>query len=516
MEPGRYILAHDVGTGGDKAVITDLEGRMVHASYEPYPVRYPRPGWAEQDPQALWQALARTTQRVLAEAEIGPERILGVGISGQMFNLLPVDERGRPLTPLLSWLDVRSVDQADRLLESDLPKRLYAWTGNIPTAKDIIPKILWFKEARPELWDQTAKLLDCKEYLLYRLTGRLVTDYHGASVYFLFDPYEKRWSEQACQALGIPIEWLPEPFPCTEVIGEVTQAAAQATGLATGTPVVACAGDVAVAQSGSGANAAGKAHLCVGTATWVGVSTDVFRNNPEKPFWGLSHIDPDKWILAGEMETGGGALMWFREALCQWEDQQAQASGRSTYELLSEMAESVAPGSDRLLFLPWLSGERAPVLDHHARGGFVGLSLGHEKRHMARAVMESVGYHLRWIMEEMEALGIRVPTLRAIGGGSRSPTWTQIISDITGRPLEVVEHAQQAGARGAALCVAVGLGIYPDVEAVDALIQVDHTVEPRKGEGTGVYGPLYRTYRELYQVLAPVYRQLHRMEGERE
>ncbi|HLE14220.1 MAG TPA: FGGY-family carbohydrate kinase [Anaerolineales bacterium] len=507
----KYILAHDTGTGGDKAVLTDLQGRVLQSAYQPYEIYYPQPDWAEQSPEELWQAVAKTTRQVIQKAGIEPGEILGVGISAQMFNLLPVDERCQPVTPMLSWLDVRSVHQADRLLSGDTPAFLFNKTGNIPTAKDVIPKILWLKEARPDLWARTAKLLDCKEYILFRLTGKIAIDWHGASVFFLFDPYQKIWSKEVCETLGIPLEKLPEAYPCTQVIGEVTSRAAAETGLAPGTPVVICAGDVAVAQSGSGANAAGKAHLCIGTATWVGLSTRVFQNDPEKPFWALNHIDPDKWIIAGEMETGGGALMWFRDAFCQEEDRQASAAGISTYQLLGQMADSVEPGSDKLLFLPWLSGERAPVLDHYARGGFVGLSLSHTKSHLARSVMEGVAFHLRWICESLERLGLTFDSVNAIGGGSTSPVWTQIISDIIERPLRVVEHPQEAGAMGAALSVAVGLGILPNMEAVDEVIRIDHTVEPR-AINQRRYGGLYQEYRTLYEALAPIYRNLHNVD----
>jgi xylulokinase len=425
-----------------------------------------------------------------------------------MFNLLPVDERGIPVTPMLSWLDARSVRQADSLLSGDLPRFLFEHTGNIPTAKDIIPKVLWLKEERPDLWGRTHKLLDCKEFILFKLTGEIATDWHGASVYFLFDPYEKTWSIETCERLEIPLEMLPDAYPCTEVIGEVTPEAAQATGLCAGTPVVICAGDVAVAQTGSGANRDGEAHLCVGTATWVGLSTSTFHNDPHKPFWALSHIDPDKWIIAGEMETGGGALMWYRDALCAVEARQARGSGESTYRLINEMAAGVEAGSDKLLFAPWLSGERAPVLDHYARGAWVGISMSHTKAHFARSLMEGVAYHLRWIIEAMERQGLPVGTLNAIGGGATSPVWRQIISDITGRELRVLSHPLEAGATGAALTVAVGLGVYPNVEAIDDLVEIDQIVSPQTTYQKR-YEALYKEYRQLYDALAPVFRRLH-------
>jgi len=208
------------------------------------------------------------------------------------------------------------------------------------------------------------------------------------------------------------------------------------------------------------------------------------------------------------METGGGALMWFRDVFCQEEARQAEQAGVSTYQVLSQMVDSVEAGSDRLLFAPWLSGERAPVLDHYARGAWIGLTLSHTKAHLARSVMEGVAYHMRWICESIEALGVPIGALHAIGGGSTSPVWTQILSDIMGRPLRVVEHPLEAGAMGAALTVAVGLGVYPSMDAVDELIRIDHTVEPRPTFEPR-YARLYQDYRQVYASLAPVFRELH-------
>jgi xylulokinase len=501
----RYILAHDTGTGGDKAVLTDLEGRIVQSAYQPYEVYYPRSDWAEQDPEELWRAVAATTREVIQRAGVDPAEILGVGVSAQMFNLLPVDEACRPVTRMLSWLDVRSVQQADRVLSADTRAFLYEHTANVPTAKDVVPKILWLKEERPDLWERTRWLLDCKEYILFKLTGAVGIDWHGASVFFLFDPHKKTWDEEVCARLGIPVDKLPPAYPSTHVLGEVTAAAAAETGLAAGTPVVICAGDVAVAQSGSGANREGKAHLCIGTATWVGVSSATLRNDPDTPFWALNHIDPDKFVIAGEMETGGGALQWYRNLLGEEEARQAKERGVSTYQVLDELAAAAPAGSDGLIFTPWLSGERAPVLDHYARGAFLGLSLGHTRAHLTRAVMEGVAFHIRWIIAAMEHVGFDIPAMQAIGGGSVSALFTQIIADVTGRELNVVEHPLEAGAIGAALAVAVGLGVYPNMDAVDDLIKVKRVVEPQP-VNRAVYDAMYETFRQYYAALAPIYR----------
>jgi xylulokinase len=506
----KYILAHDTGTGGNKAVITDLQGKIIHSTYHDYGLSYPHPEWVEQDPEELWQTVAATSRQVIRESGVKPGEILGMGISAQMFNTLPVDSRCRPLTPMLSWLDLRSVHQADRLMEAEIASKLFQYTGNMPTAKDIPPKILWLKEERPDLWEKTAYLFDCKEYIIYQLTGKVVTDWVGASAYFLFDPYKKAWSAETCQLLDIPLEKLPPAYPCSQIIGEVTEEAAKLTGLLPGTPVVNGAGDVSAAQSGAGANRDGKAHLCIGTATWVGVSVSSFRNNPQKPFWGLSHIHPEKWVIAGEMETGGGALMWFRDALCQEEVIQAKEQGVSTYEYLGKIAAAVEAGSDKLIFLPWLSGERAPVLDHYARGGFLGISMGHTKGHFARAVMEGVAYHIRWICESMENLGLQFGAMNAIGGGCKSDIWPQIISDVTGHPLQIVEHPLEAGAMAAALTVAIGMGIYQSADEIDDLIGIRQLIEPDP-QRESHYKELYQAYREIYTALVPIHRQLYKV-----
>jgi xylulokinase len=506
----RYILAHDTGTGGNKAVLCDLHGHVVHSVYQPYGISYPHPEWVEQDPDELWHVVAATSRQVIQESGIEAEQIIGVGVSAQMWNTLPVNEKGEPLTPMLSWLDLRSIKQADRVVRGELASLIYQHTGNIPTAKDSIPKILWLKEEMPEVWRKTACLLDCKEYILFKLTGKLAIDWVGASVYFLFNPYSKQWSKEVCQRLDIPIEKLPPAYPCTDIIGEITPQASQETGLKAGTPVVICAGDVAVAQSGAGANQEGKVHLCIGTATWIGISTSKFRNDPEKPFWGLNHIDPKKYIIAGEMETGGGALMWFRDALCAAEKLQATETGESSYAMLSSMAEATPPGADKLIFLPWLSGERAPVLDHYARGGFIGISLSHTKGHLVRAVMEGVAFHLRWICEAMEKVGFHIESFNGIGGGCNSSLWVQIISDVTGRRINLVKNHLEAGAAGAALAVAVGLGIYASMDEVDQFIEISRQVQPDVTRWKR-YDALYQEYRQLYQALLPIHKRLYQI-----
>jgi xylulokinase len=507
----QYILAHDAGTTGDKAVLLKQDGTLIESAYTPYPLEYPSAEWVVQDPEKIWQAVASSGREVITRAGIEPAAITGVGITAQMFNMLPVDKNIKPLVPMISWLDRRTIAQAETIKESGFSDLLFRETGNVPSAKDIVPKILWFKENYPDRWKQTYKILDCKEYIIFQLTGKIAIDWHGASVYFLFDPVKRLWSKAACQVLGIPEELLPEVYPPQKIIGKITSSAARATGLREGTPVVLGLGDVGAAQVGSGAIGAEEAHLCLGTASWVGLSSSRFIADQEKAFWALNHVMPDRWVIAGEMETGGGSLMWFRENFCQRGSH--PESEKISYREISNMASAVGPGSDKLLFLPWLSGERT-IMDHFARAGFVGLSMNHNRGHMARSVMEGVAFYLRWIIEELENKDLPITMMNTIGGGSTSPVWTQIIADVTGKKLQIVEDTQEVGAIGVALTTAAGLGLYSGIEEAAKLwVSYKHVVEPRWRIKETVYDSLFQEFKEIGYLLTPVFRRMNSHQG---
>jgi len=503
----KYILAHDAGTTGNKAVLVRQDGSVIGSAYTPYPLIYPCAEWVVQDPEAIWYAVAESSRAVVKQAGIDPAEVGGVAVTAQMFNMLPVDKKIQPLIPMVSWLDRRTIDQAEAIRESGYTSLLFQETGNVHSAKDIVPKIIWFKEKYPDKWKETYKILDCKEYILYQLTGKIAIDWHGASVFFLFDPVKREWSVPACQALGIPREMLPEVHPPQEVIGTITPSAAQITGLRVGTPVVLGLGDVGAAQVGSGAVGAGEAHLCLGTASWVGLSSSQFRNNQKNAFWALNHVVPDRWILAGEMETGGGSLMWFRDVCGR--TSREQTGEKTSYQEISRMASSIRPGSDKLLFLPWLSGERT-IMDHFARGGFIGLSINHSRDHIARAVMEGVAFNLRWIIEELENTGVSIELMHTIGGGSTSAVWMEIIADVTGKHLKIVDHTQEVGAVGAALTAAAGLGMFPSIEeAAERWVSYRHVVNPRWKIKENIYDSMYQEFKEIGKLLTPVYRRMN-------
>ena len=503
-----YIISHDVGTSGDKAVITNLRGEILLTSYKSYPMLYPESKAAEQDPVVLWKAVTHTTKELISISGISPSQIAGIGITTQAFNLLPVDKKGQPLMNMISWADLRSIAQAEFLLEEFGIERFYRWTANAPRAKDVIPRILWLKEKHPDIWKRTHLLMNCKEYIIHRLTGKFAMDLHSASIFFLIDQDKKIWSKNACDALEIPVEMLPEIFPSTELIGKVGSQAASEMGLLAGTPVVLCPADVGAAQVGSGAISVGHASLYIGTGGWVCLTSQNLVNTPENPFWALNHIDPDMYIIGGALDTAGSGFAWFVDCFCQEEARKAKRSEESVYQVLGRMAEKIEKGADGLLFVPWVYGERGHVgVDHYARGAFLGLDLNHQKAHLARAVMEGVAYHYRWFLEELEHAGLQFNSLNAIGGGCSSPLWIRIISDILGRELRVLAQPQEAGSIGAALITAVGLGIYPDIQAVEGFIKFSGTVNPESD--AFFYEDRYQEYRDISKHLIDLFEKRH-------
>ena len=494
----RYVIAYDVGTSGVKAVLADLDGCAGAAEYRPHELRTLPGGWVEQDLDGMLAALAAATRALLHGAGVAPEAIEGIGVTAQMFNVVPVDAAGAPLCPMLSWLDQRAAAQARtiaaRMDEAEQFRRL----GSVVTAKDILPRIVWLREERPDLWARTRWLLDCKEAVVLRLSGAAATDDCGASAYRLWDPRRRAWDEDACRALGVPREMLPDCGPATRLAGRLTGPAANALGLPSGVPVAVGSGDVAASQVGAGAIAPGDAHLSLGTATYFGITLARPAADPGGRLGVLGHMDPARWLLWLEVATGGGALAWLSRTLAAGDD------GGSLDHAEVERLVAAAGETDELFFTPWLSGERVPVFDDRVRGAFVGLGLHHGRGHLLRALMEGVAYQIRWALEYGLAYGEPIGAIRAVGGGSIGETWLRIIADVLGRPLLVMRDPQDAGARGAAAALLVALGAWPDLSSAARLAVVEREVAPDPA-ATARHGRRYARYRRLYEALAPLH-----------
>jgi xylulokinase len=491
-----YLIAHDLGTSGTKAALTDLNGCVLATAERNYPVYYSADGGAEQDPQEWWQAIVDTTREMMAKSKVSPRQIAGLSMSAQMVGTVPVDRDGNPLRRVMIWLDSRAEKEAAYLREvTQLP----FIGGKAPSAK-----VLWIKQNEPEVYARTYKMLDCKDYLQFRMTGVYGTDYTLSSATTMFNPWEMGWWGDILGAMEVPVEMLPTAMPSTQIVGNLTAAAAGELGLLEGTPVVSGGGDVPCAVIGSGAISEGRLHLYLGTSAWVIAVAPDFNMEAEGITPGIG-CDPAGFMLGGEMDNAGGCLKWFSENLFGQEERQAaQDKGISVFQLMDEMAAGIPAGCEGLLFLPWVWGERAPVDDDQVRGGFVNLGLNHTKAHMVRAMLEGIGHHLRWIFETLEKAGVPVREANVIGGGAKSSFWLQLLADVTGVKLLQVEGPLDACARGAAMTAAVGLGYYNDFQEVEKVIRltgVEFAPDPHKRE---IYDAAYANFRFIYQPLSDI------------
>jgi xylulokinase len=497
----RFIVSHDVGTGGSKAVLTDLAGTIIAASFEPYPVSYPRPHWAEQDPNDWWNAVSISTQRVLKEGRIQPGQVAGIGFATQMLGVLPVDASGIPLRPAIIWMDSRADEQAARLVRRLGGSRLImAVAGAVPSGKDVICKILWLKEKEPQLFADTHKILDVNGYLVCRATGNMIIDHTGAGVTGFLKNKTREWDPLFARLLGIPLEKMPEVRSSVEVVGQLGREAAADMGLEAGTPVIGGMGDVPAAATGSGALEDGDAHIYLGTSGWLVISTPKVKNLGKNGIVSVASADPEMFLMIGETETAGACLKWFADNFATAEERKKadQAGGdMAIFPVLDEVVEKVEPGSKRLLFTPWMFGERAPITDTTLRAAFVNLSLEHEREHLLRSIYEGVAFNCRWLVDAVGKAGFECATLRTIGGGARSDVWMQIMADVTRRKVEAVQTPQEAGAMGCALAVAVALKEYGSYRELKKVIKVRSTFEPDPDCCTE-YDELYKVFRCLY------------------
>jgi xylulokinase len=470
------VVAYDVGTSGVKAVVVDAVGRLLGSSVRTYGLDTPRRGWAEQDVEVILTELGRASREVLAEVGIGAGGVAGVAVTAQMFSLVPVDLEGRALRPMLSWLDQRAAAEAEELRRRCGPDDGYSAFDAILTAKDIAPRIGWLIRHEPDVDARTAWYLDCKEAIVARLTGSIAIDPSGASAFRMVEPGTGSWDADRCRLAGIDCARLAPIRPADAVVGALTAEAARLTGLPVGTPVVTGAGDVPASQIGAGATRPGDIHLSLGTAVYFGILMDRPRPDPERRLGPLAHVVPGEWLLWLEIATGGAALSWLDRQLAGLADDRTERD----YDATDRAVDDVVDEMEGLLFAPWLTGERVPLFDDHARAAFVGLALHHGPAHLVRAVMEGVACQIAWAYEYGLAYGVSPGTIRAVGGGSIGSTWTRIIAETLGRPIEIVADPQDAAARGAAACALVGLGLADDLRtAVPA--RIERVVVPSPG-----------------------------------
>ena len=502
----KYLLGIDIGTSGSKAVLIDEGGAVLASATGDYPMYTPRPLWAEQDPRDWWSATVSAIGQVLQTGGVKGDDVASVGLTGQMHGLVLLDERGEVLRPCIMWNDQRTGPQCEEITQRLGLPRLLELIANPVLPGFTAPKIVWVRENEPEVYSRAAHVLLPKDYARYRLTGQYATEVSDASGTALLDVRNRRWSDEMLAALDIPGQWLPECYESVVPSAVISQAAADETGLKVGTPVVGGGGDQAAGGIGSGIVRQGVISVTLGTSGVVFAATESFLLEPEGRLHAFCHAVPGRWHLMGVMLSAAGSLRWFRDALGQVELGTAASEGRDVYDLLCEEAATAPPGSEGLVFLPYLSGERTPYPDPDARGVFFGLTLRHGREHMVRSVLEGVAYGLRDSLELMRGMGVEITQVRAAGGGVRSPLWRQILADVFNSEI-VLTNVTEGAPYGAALIAGAGAGIYRDVEEACAqTIRITDRVEPSRD--VAVYEDYFPIYRSLYPRLAPEFKQV--------
>ncbi len=494
----RYFLGIDVSTTGAKALLIDEKGKVAASATTALSLQTPKPLWSEQDPHEWWKGTSASIRQSLSEAGAQGAEVAAVGLTGQMHGLVLLDESRRVLRPAILWNDQRTGRECEEIERRVGRSQLVRETGNVALTGFTAPKILWVRNHEPEVYARARLVLLPKDYVRLRLTGEAAMDKADGSGTMLFELRARGWSRSVLDKLEIPTEWLPPTYEGPQTTGRVTAEAAAETGLAAGTPVVAGGGDQAAGAVGAGAVRPGVVSLTLGTSGVVFATTDAPLVEPDGRLHAFCHALPGRWHFMGVTLSAAGSLQWYRDTL---------APKESFAEVVAEAAQAPA-GSEGLLFLPYLSGERTPYPDPLARGSFVGLTLRHKRAHLTRAVLEGVAFSMKDCFSLLQGAGVgSVREVRIAGGGAKGALWRQIVASVLGLPMVTVNSTEGA-AYGAALLAGVGVSAWPGVEAAcDATIAVTGRDQPN-AEWSAAYAGLYPSYRELYGALKPTFDRL--------
>ncbi len=501
---GQFLMGIDIGTQSTRAALLDLDGRVVASASTPQEMQTPRPGWAQQDPQIWWDSTVSNIQRAIRQSGIKPEEILGIGVSGQMHGCVSIDSNGELLSHGVQlWCDKRSADLVEEFKKRPEVHDAYRIAGSPPVANWFGFKIKWVQVYEPHVYEKAWKFFLPKDYINFKLTGAVATDYTEASGSFLMDARTDDWSQVLVDLVGIDRQLLPPIYPSSAVIGRVTPEIASLTGLAAGTPVVAGAGDMLCMLLAAGITHPGTASDVTGTSSIFSVFTEepVFDTR----LMNLHHVMPG-WIPFGIIDSGGGSLKWFKDSFCQSEIEQAGKTNVGVYDILNELAAKVEPGGEGLLYFPYLMGERT-LGTPYARGVFFGVTPRTGKGAMVRAIMEGITLELRRTMEIVENAGHQVEVIYHSGGGAYSDVWSQIKADIYQKKVATFETSE-GGILGSAILAGAGAGVYASPTAgAEHCLRVAKEFKPNP-ELRQRYDYLFELFKDLHDRLQEPFNRL--------
>ncbi len=504
------LLGIDLGTTGVKAALFSAEdGHVLASAFIEYPLMHPQPGWAEQDPADWWNATITAIRTCLVGGvrhNIQPQDVKGIGLSGQMHGVVLLDKDYQVLRPCIIWADQRSDAQCRWMTEQVGAARLIELVSNPALTGFSAPKLLWIRDNEPAVFNRASVMLLPKDYIRYRLTGTIAMEISDAAGTCLLDVKQGVWSREVLNAIDLEPSLLPPVVAADAVCGTITDEVAALTDLVAGTPVAGGGADNACGAVGNGVVQPGLALVSIGTSGVVLAYADAPRVDMSGPIprvHTFNHAVPHAWYLMGVTQAAGLSLRWVRDNIGLPERALERWTGLDAYEFLMKEAETAPAGSDGLLFLPYLQGERTPHLDAYARGGWIGLIASHDRRHLIRAVLEGVAFSLKDCFTIIQEQGLPIEQVRTTGGGAKSPLWRQIIADVLGVEL-VTTNATEGPAFGAALLASVAGGVYASVQqACEVTVHVVERTEPR-AETERVYAQVYETYKALYPALKPI------------
>lgn len=488
----RYVLAHDLGTSGNKATLFDERGALVESRVKPYQMEVFNSNWAEQNPSVWWNAVCSSSKEVLSTIE--PNDIAAVSFSGQMMGCLPVDREGKPLHNALLYCDQRSTEEEQEFIQELGFDQIYQITGHRPSSSYSLTKLLWLKKHRPEVYEKTYKVLQAKDYMNFLLTGVFATDYNDASGTNAFDLDSLQWSKVILKAMDVPVSLFPNAYPSSTKIGEVHRKASEETGIPEGTPVIVGAGDGGCASLGAGSVSYGKPYIYMGSSSWVSIASKQHLPDPKKIGFTWAHPVTGLYQPCATMQTAGSSLSWFAKTYM------ADDTGK-TLDSINELAKSSKAGANGLFFLPYLMGERSPWWNTKAKGAFVGMDVSTTIQDHCRALLEGVAMNQKLNFAQMLS---EIPDRRVmfIGGGALNTFLRQILSDVLDCEIVVPRFLTEATSMGAALLGGVGCGLYPDFSMIEYMNPVQHVVEPNR-DNTAFYEDLTGQFSQLYRSLEP-------------
>lgn len=489
----KLLLGIDIGTSACKVAVFDENGEVLAQSNQPYKVYYPKNGWAEQDADEWWNAITDGIHDVLSGGKVLAEDIAGIGVDGQSWSAIPVDRDGKALERTPIWMDTRARDICEEVKERVGEDEIFGVAGNDFLPSYSTPKLLWFKKNRPEIFKKTFKFLQSNSYIVFKLTGQMSQDMSQGYGLHFFNMQTLKYDESLAERLGLSVELVPELYYCDDIVGQVTEEAAKVTGLKKGTPVVAGGLDAASGTLGAGVYKTGDTQEQGGQAGGMSICTD--RALSHKKLILSAHVVRDKWLLQGGSVGGGGTLKWFKQEF--GED--------LSFDDLTSLAGEIPAGSDGVVFLPYMSGERSPIWDPDAKGVYYGLSFDKTKGHFIRATLEGVAYSLEHNLRTAYETGVEVDKMNAMGGAANSALWTQIKADVTGKTIQV-PASDTASTLGAAIMAGVGCGVFKDYEdAVNKTIEIKKVYEP-DAKRHEIYKKYIELYLELYEDLKETFK----------